>query len=148
MTNKPIVTVQNCGEVLTEQIHNECEVNSNEIDFKEQLSAKKEELDELNNRYLRLQADFENYRRRSLLEKEGLVEMVTEHFVKDFLPVVDNFERAVDSAKTIPNLDSLIQGLEMAINKFQEELAKKKVLPVTVKIGEQFEPGESRGNYD
>jgi molecular chaperone GrpE len=111
-----------------------------QIDLQEELTAKNQQIEELNNQYLRLQADFENYRRRTLLEKEGLVEMVTESFVKDFLPIIDNFERAVDSAKSTHNIDSLIQGLEMALNKFQEELVKKKVTSITVKIGEQFDP--------
>ncbi|HHV71174.1 MAG TPA: nucleotide exchange factor GrpE [Clostridia bacterium] len=110
------------------------------VELEQELAAKAKELEELNNRYIRLQADFDNYRKRTLLEKEGLVDMVSEYFIKDFLPVVDDFERAVDSAKSTKSVDAIISGLDMALNKFQRLLTKKNVFPVTVEIGKEFDP--------
>ena len=53
------------------------------------------ELAEKENRYLRLQADFENFRRRTRQEKEELAAVVTQNLLKDLLPFLDNFERAL-----------------------------------------------------
>jgi len=76
----------------------------------EALDVKNRELEELNNRLLRLQADFDNFRRRSRQEKEELSQVVAYGVLKEFLPVLDNFERALAASTQDAQLHA---GVEM-----------------------------------
>lgn len=87
----------------------------NEIIFK-----KEEEFEELNSKLLRLQADFINYRKRTEKEKEGLVNYGIETIVCGLLPILDNFERALDSE--VDKEDSFYKGIEMIQNQLIELL--------------------------
>lgn len=81
------------------------------------------ELAEKENRYLRLQADFENFRRRTRQEKEELAAVVTQNLLKDLLPFLDNFERALAAEAT--DADSLKAGVEMMYKQLVEALKKE-----------------------
>ena len=81
------------------------------------------ELAEKENRYLRLQADFENFRRRTRQEKEELAAVVTQNLLKDLLPFLDNFERA--RAAENSDAESLRAGVEMMYNQLVEALKKE-----------------------
>ncbi len=81
------------------------------------------ELAEKENRYLRLQADFENFRRRTRQEKEELAAVVTQNLLKDLLPFLDNFERALAAETT--DAESLRAGVEMMYKQLVEALKKE-----------------------
>ena len=81
------------------------------------------ELAEKENRYLRLQADFENFRRRTRQEKEELAAVVTQNLLKDLLPFLDNFERALAAENS--DAESLRAGVEMMYNQLVEALKKE-----------------------
>ena len=95
-----------------------------------------EELAEKESRYLRLQADFENFRRRTRQEKEELAAVVTQGLLKDMLPLLDNFERALASDK---DGDGFRTGVEMIYKQFAEAL-KKNGLEVIETEGKKFDP--------
>ena len=80
------------------------------------------ELLEKENRYLRLQADFENFRRRTRQEKEELSALVTQNLLKDLLPFLDNFERALAAEGDEGGLRS---GVEMMYRQLVETLKKE-----------------------
>ena len=84
------------------------------------LAAKVTETEE---RLKRLQADFENFRRRTRQEKDELANMVTQDIIKDLLPMIDNFERAIAAEAT--DTASFQQGIEMIYKQLMEILAGK-----------------------
>ena len=81
------------------------------------------ELAEKENRYLRLQADFENFRRRTRQEKEELAAVVTQNLLKDLLPFLDNFERALAAGGN--DEGGLRAGVEMMYKQLVEALKKE-----------------------
>lgn len=111
---------------------------------KEEVTLAKEELEKLQaavqekeERVLRLQADFENFRRRTAKEKEELSAVVTQGILKDMLPLLDNFERAM--AAEAKDIDSFKQGVEMIFKQFGEVLVKNGLEHIEVE-GQKFDP--------
>ena len=86
---------------------------------------------------LRLQADFENFRRRTAKEKEELGAVVTQEFLKDMLPLLDNFERAM--AAEGKDLDTFQKGVRMIATQFGEILKKHGLEPIET-AGQKFDP--------
>jgi molecular chaperone GrpE len=100
-------------------------------------------LEELNDRYVRLLADFDNYRKRAQREKQELLAGPGEGFVLDLLPVLDNLERAVAAARNAARnghaLESLLKGVELTMRMFQGVLARNGVERIAA-AGEPFDP--------
>lgn len=71
---------------------------------------------DLNDSHLRLMADFDNYRKRTIKEKAELIKNAGERIICDFLPIVDNFERALESMKTAEDVEAVRQGVELIYN--------------------------------
>ena len=95
-------------------------------------------VEEQNDRYKRLQADFENLRRRSRQEKEDLSIVVAQNFILDLLPVVDNFERAMGSA-AVQDAAQVLQGVDMIHRQFIQALEKCGMTQVEA-VGKSFDP--------
>ena len=76
----------------------------------------------------RLQADFDNYRKRTQKEKIELIKYASERLVVELLPVLDNFDRAVSAAKVNPDFTSFSQGVEMILRQMQTALSKEGLL--------------------
>ena len=94
------------------------------------------ELAEKENRYLRLQADFENFRRRTRQEKEELAAVVTQNLLKDLLPFLDNFERALAAEGDEGGLRA---GVEMMYKQLVEALKKEGLETIEAK-DKPFDP--------
>ncbi len=90
----------------------------------EELTAK---LDEMKDRHLRLQAEFDNFRKRTLKEKADLIKSGGETVLVNILPVIDDFERAIDSLKEVADEDAGKQGTLLIYNKFKEFLKQNNV---------------------
>lgn len=103
----------------------------------EELEAVKKQLSEGVERMKRLQADFENFRRRTRQEKEELSNMVVQDFIKDLLPMLDNFDRAMAAEAT--DGTKFQQGVEMIYNQLAEIL-KNKGLEKIDTTDAQFDP--------
>ncbi len=95
-----------------------------------ELSAK---LEELSDKHLRLQAEFDNFRRRTIKEKAELIKSGGESVLVNILPVVDDFERALDSLKNIPDEDTGKQGTKLIYNKFIDFLKQNNVKEIEAK---------------
>lgn len=95
------------------------------------------DLQEKKDRLLRLQADFDNFRRRSAKEREEISAVVTQNFCKDMLPLLDNFERAM--AAETKDAEAFQKGVEMIFTQFQEVL-KKNGLEQIEAVGQKFDP--------
>ena len=92
-------------------------------------------------RMLRLQADFENFRRRALQERRDMYQYGHENLVKDLLSTVDNLERAIGHARESADgdLEGLLQGVELVQREFLTILAQHSVNEIEA-LGEPFDP--------
>ena len=100
------------------------------------LTAKVEEME---NRYLRLQADFDNSRRRSKLDLEAAQKYRVQSLAGDLIQALDNFERALAIQSDNEETVSLRQGLEMVYRNMLEALKKEGVEPIEA-VGKEFDP--------
>ncbi|MEE8557812.1 MAG: nucleotide exchange factor GrpE [Myxococcota bacterium] len=98
-----------------------------------------EELEEIKDRYLRLGAEFENYKRRTLKERESLFNYGNENLIKELLETVDNLERALGHAEEGLGTETLLEGVELTHRSLMRALEKFGVERVDAK-GEQFDP--------
>ena len=103
------------------------------------LAAKNEEAKALQDKYLRLAAEFENFKRLTQREQREYYRFANESLLKELLPIVDNLERAIKSSQESLGSDGLIQGVELVLKQFLETLAKFGVCPVN-SVGEPFDP--------
>ena len=78
--------------------------------------------DELNDKYLRLMAEFDNYRKRTLKEKMDLTKYAEEDVLKGILKVVDDMERAINNLGTAPDMNAVKEGVELIYKKFKSFL--------------------------
>jgi molecular chaperone GrpE len=103
------------------------------------LSAKTQETERLMDRLLRLQAEFENYKKRMAREKAEYLKFAHEGLILDFLPVLDNLERALAAARAEAGSTRLIEGIEMIARLFRSVLEKAGVKPMET-VGQPFDP--------
>jgi molecular chaperone GrpE len=96
----------------------------------------KADRDHLKDRVARLQAEFENARKRAEREKAEFREFATGNVVEQFLPVLDNFELAL---KATGSADQLRSGVELIVKQMEEVLRQLQVTPVAA-VGEEFDP--------
>lgn len=107
----------------------------------QQLSVEEElqmKLSELNDKYLRLYSDFENFRKRTIREKGDLIMNASEGVVKDMLPILDDFERAIANNETSDDAGSIKEGFQLIYNKFNSALLAKGLKPMDSK-GQTFD---------
>lgn len=103
------------------------------------LAVKNEEIQSLQEKYLRLAAEFENYKRLSQRDQREQTRFANESVLKELLPILDNLERAVSCAQDHAGGQGLIQGVELTLKQFHETLGKFGVRPVAG-LGEPFNP--------
>jgi molecular chaperone GrpE len=90
-------------------------------------------------RYLRTQADFDNFRRRSRTEKEEFAKYASQKLIEGLLPIVDNFERAVTASREQQEFESLAKGVEM-IQRQLSQLLEAEGLQSIEAVGQPFSP--------
>ncbi len=106
--------------------------------LEEKLAAKEKELDELNQRFLRLAADFENYRRRTRQETAEIRRTANERLLRELLPIIDNYERALEAAKKeLP--ENMYTGIEIIYRQLCNLLAQEGVEAIE-SVGKPFDP--------
>lgn len=114
-----------------------------ELTIEEQYEAKLAELqaklDDEENRHLRLRADFDNMRRRNQLDREAAEKYRAQSLLSDLLPVLDNFERALQVEATSEEAASIVKGIEMVYRSLIEA-TEKEGLQVIKAEGEPFDP--------
>jgi molecular chaperone GrpE len=107
------------------------------------LQEKNDELEkklaDFENRYLRLQADFDNFRRRSRMEAEANEKYRAQKLIIDILPAVDNFERALVMEVDNDQAKSLKQGMEMVYRSLLDALSKEGLQQIEA-VGKEFDP--------
>ena len=108
-------------------------------DLAEALKAKSQELERLQERLLRLQAEFDNTRKRAAREKAEFLKFANEELLLRLLPVLDNLDRAIASASPDGACASLRDGVEMTARLFRSTLERVGVRPVEA-MGRPFDP--------
>jgi molecular chaperone GrpE len=103
------------------------------------LEKTEREKQEISDRLLRTMAEFENYKKRVVREKEDLIKYGTEKFACELLAVVDNFERALEQAKSAEEIQPVVEGIEMILKQFVDVLEKFHVTSFD-SVGEPFDP--------
>lgn len=111
------------------------EINIDEL--KQKIQQLEQEKEELINRLLRLQADFDNYRKRVRAEMEELESYANFNLIRKLLPVLDNMERAC--AVSGECSEGILEGVQMILRQFKEILKKEGVVPIECE-GEPFDP--------
>ena len=91
----------------------------------------------LNDAHLRLRAEFDNYRKRTLREKSELIRSGGEAALVDLLPVIDDFERALETMKKTSDPKAVSEGVELIYNKFMAYLGRQGVKPIEA-VGQPF----------
>lgn len=118
----------NGSETATETIDAKCE---------ESIDSLRNEMNEYKDKYLRLSAEFDNYRKRTQREKMDLIKYASEDVLKGFLPVIDDFERAIKSTHTSTDIEAVKHGLSLIHTKFLEFLRSKGVQEI-VAVGQDL----------
>ena len=103
-----------------------------------EVEALLKEKEELNDRFLRLYSEFENYKKRTNKEKIDLVETASERVILGLLPVIDDFERAIKHNQNIEDLSVLKEGFELIYNKLLALLKRFEVEEIMA-VGETFD---------
>ena len=104
-----------------------------------QLATVQAERDDFRERWLRAQAELENYRKRSQKELDQERQYRSLPVVRDVLPALDNLQRAIQMAKTAKDNDQLIKGVQMVAQQFEEALARHAVVAIEA-VGKPFDP--------
>jgi molecular chaperone GrpE len=97
------------------------------------------QVEENNQRILRVQADFDNFRRRARAEKEDFAKYASLKLIEQLLPIVDNFDRALSSSKETKDFDALVKGLDMTYRGMDQLLTAEGLKPIEA-VGQPFNP--------
>lgn len=130
-TDQDVTKEDTPEEVLTEE-----EVEDKGTD--DEMNALMEEKGQLQDRLLRVQAEFENFKRRTEKERVAERKYKSQEVITELLPVLDNFERALQAEVTEAN-KGFVEGIQMVYNSFVEALKAQDVTPIEA-VNEEFDP--------
>jgi molecular chaperone GrpE len=108
-------------------------------ELKKKLEEKEKEAKEHYDRLLRMAADFENYKKRAVREKEEWTKFANEDLIKGILPFIDNLERAVNHSEKTEDFQSLVEGIRLTVQQLLQTLGKFGVSPIE-SLGKPFNP--------
>ena len=106
---------------------------THEEELEKELETAQETIEEQKDKYLRLSAEFDNYRKRTMKEKAELILNGGEKSLSSILPVVDDFERAIKTMETATDVQAVKEGVELIYNKFMATLAQNGVKVIETK---------------
>ena len=131
------LNVEETQNTAEEQPQNDQAEEAAPLTHEEQLEKELEEaqtaIEEQKDKYLRLSAEFDNYRKRTLKEKAELILNGGEKSLSSILPVVDDFERAIKTMETATDVNAVKEGIELIYNKFLAVLAQNGVKVIETK---------------
>jgi molecular chaperone GrpE len=134
------LTDEKTVETVFEEAETTEQANDFPVDEKDQeIQLLKGKLEEAENRYLRLQADFDNFRRRTRLDLEASQKYRAQKLITDLLPAIDNFERAMKIEADNEQTKTLLQGVDMVYRSLLDALKNEGVEPIE-SVGKEFNP--------
>ncbi|MUT66648.1 nucleotide exchange factor GrpE [Paenibacillus sp. NEAU-GSW1] len=142
--NKEVKSVSNeQNETVEEIVQEQGTAQETEAQTELQEDPKLSELaklaEENQQRYLRAQADFDNFRRRTMKEKEELGQYASMKLIGQLLPVVDNFERAITASAAAGDYESLAKGVDMIFRQLEQTLQQEGLKAMDA-VGQPFNP--------
>lgn len=127
-------SVQNKEEVSTDA----AELNASEASVEDAFGKLQEELTQVQDRYLRLGAEFENFKKRSDREKQTSIRFANENLVSELLPVIDHLEAAILAANN-HSAESVVLGVQLVLKQLKDVLAKSGLKEFS-SLGSPFNP--------
>jgi molecular chaperone GrpE len=132
--------LENFGQELQIHLEEEKKEKEKEIEeLKKKLEEKEKEVKEHYDRLLRVAADFDNYKKRAVREKEEWTKFANEDLIKAILPFIDNLERAINHAEKVEDAGVLIEGVRLTIQQLLQAL-NKFGLSSFESVGKPFDP--------
>ena len=125
----------------TEESPENIQQNEEVTSLNDQLLEKTEELHALNDKYLRLAAEFDNYKRRVQRDQRDTIRYANEKLFEDLLPTLDNLERALQSGREQAKIEGLLEGVDLTYKHFLDTLQKMGIKQIT-SVGEVFDPAQ------
>lgn len=122
----------------TEETDEANDINDETSELERKLEELEVEKDKLYDRLLRIQAEYDNYKKRTLKEREADRKYKSQDLIEELLPALDNFERALQVEKTEATA-SIIEGITMVYNQIKEALASQGAEEIA-SVGEEFDP--------
>jgi molecular chaperone GrpE len=117
----------------------EADAAESDIDkLQKQLGESEKLIGSYKDQLLRLAAEFENFRKRTEVDKADFVKFSNEKIIRDLIPVLDDFERALTNGKKNPDFDSFYKGVEMIYQKLRKVFEEKGLKPIE-SIGHEFD---------
>ncbi len=131
------LNVEETKDTAEEQPQNDQAEDAAPLTHEEQLEKELEDaqtvIEEQKDKYLRLSAEFDNYRKRTMKEKAELILNGGEKSISSILPVIDDFERAIKTMETAKDVKAVKEGVELIYNKFMATLAQNGVKVIETK---------------
>lgn len=131
------LNVEDTKDTVEEQPQNDQAEEAAPLTHEEQLEKELEDaqavIEEQKDKYLRLSAEFDNYRKRTMKEKAELILNGGEKSISSILPVIDDFERAIKTMETAKDVKAVKEGVELIYNKFMATLAQNGVKVIETK---------------
>lgn len=141
--NNPFRNPENIADDANERAEEreseEKEAEASESDSNSELTALQEKYDTLNQQYLRLAADFDNFRKRTEAEREGLLKYGTENALKKLIEVLDNFERGKKALENVDDCEKVKESFDLVHKQVVEALTKLGLEEIDTK-GKEFDP--------
>lgn len=113
------------------------DINETETTPEDELSGLKNELEEQKQKYLRLYADFENYKKRNAKERLEFLKLAGQDIIRDLLPVLDDFQRAETAYSLDNSAENYVNGVKLIFEKLQKTLQNKGLKPIE-SLGKDF----------
>ena len=124
---------QDQGETEKTAAETQEQAGTEETEQVDELTKTQEELANMKDKYLRLSAEFDNYRKRTMKEKAKLILNGGEKSISSILPIVDDFERALKNMETAEDVAAVREGVELIYNKFMTVLGQNGVKVIETK---------------
>lgn len=118
--------------------HNTANNEANTVNTAQTGSSFEDQVKELNDKYLRLYSEFDNYRKRTIKEKSDIIRSAGEEVFKALLPVIDDFERAMKASQTTDDVNVLKEGTALIYNKLKS-VCTAKGLEALESVGKPFD---------
>lgn len=147
MDKNPFVKDENQDELEQTSTTNENETSeeNTETEVQQEVEEEKDDFkvqyEELNNKYIRLAADFDNFRKRTLQEKQELADYTIGEVLKKITSVLDTFDRAKEHLKSVENCDTVKESYELAYKQLLDTLKKIGMEEIDA-LGKDFNPNE------
>ena len=111
-------------ETISEKPDNESTSEAESDEVESEISSLKSELDKINNQYLRLAADFDNYRKRQMQEREALLKYGAEETLKKMIEALDNIDRAKASVENVEDVNTVKDSYNLVFKQIYDVLQK------------------------